>query len=83
MRWGTGEATVERLIAAGYVERVRGAQADGASWLDRAPCAAGGTSWSTRSIPPSRQVLRKQQTLQTAAEIIDSAAKLVPNLGLF
>ena len=36
MRWSTGEATVERLLAAGHVERVQGAQADGASWLDRA-----------------------------------------------
>jgi DNA-binding transcriptional ArsR family regulator len=25
-----------RLVAAGHVERVQGAQADGASWLDRA-----------------------------------------------
>ena len=36
MRWSTGEATVERLLAAGHIERVQGAQADGASWLDRA-----------------------------------------------
>lgn len=36
MRWSNGEAAVERLLAAGHVERVQGAQADGASWLDRA-----------------------------------------------
>ena len=45
MRWSTGEATVERLLAAGHIERVHGAQAAGASWLDRARrglSAAGG-----------------------------------------
>jgi hypothetical protein len=31
MRWSAGEATVERLLAAGHIERVQGAQADGAS----------------------------------------------------
>ncbi len=36
MRWSTGEATVERLLQQGHIERVRGAQADGASWVDRA-----------------------------------------------
>jgi HEPN domain-containing protein len=36
MRWSTGEATVERLLAAGHIERVQGAQADGDSWLERA-----------------------------------------------
>lgn len=36
MRWSAGEATVERLLAARHIERVHGAQADGASWLDRA-----------------------------------------------
>lgn len=36
MRWSTGEAAVERLLAAGHIERVQGSQADGASWLDRA-----------------------------------------------
>jgi hypothetical protein len=36
MRSSAGETTVERLLAAGHIERVRGAQADGASWLDRA-----------------------------------------------
>jgi HEPN domain-containing protein len=36
MRWSAGEAVVERLLAAGHVERVQGAQADGAAWLERA-----------------------------------------------
>jgi HEPN domain-containing protein len=36
MRWGTGEATVERLLAAGHIERVQAAHGDGESWLERA-----------------------------------------------
>ena len=36
MRWGAGEATIERLLEQGHVERVHGAQADGDSWLERA-----------------------------------------------
>lgn len=36
MHWSAGEATVEHLLSAGHLERVQGAQADGASWLDRA-----------------------------------------------
>ena len=36
MRWSAGAAEVERLLAKGHIERVQGAQADGASWLDRA-----------------------------------------------
>ncbi len=36
MRWRAGEATVERLLEQGHVERVQGTQADGGSWLERA-----------------------------------------------
>jgi HEPN domain-containing protein len=36
MRWSTGEAEVERLLGQESIERVRGAQADGESWLERA-----------------------------------------------
>jgi hypothetical protein len=150
MRWSTGEATVERLLAAGHIERVQGAQADGASWLGRArrgfeaaqvlaetapdssvvlaydaarqacvallaqqglrPTTAGGhyvieeviraqfgpslrafgglrrrrneleyPLYPTEQASPAEAV----ETLQTAAEIIDAAAKLVPNLGFF
>jgi hypothetical protein len=66
MRWSAGEAAVERLLAAGHIERVPGAQADGESWLDRA-----------------RRSLEAAETLQTAAEIIAAAARLVPKLGFF
>jgi HEPN domain-containing protein len=150
MRWSTGEAKVEQLLAAGHVERVQGAQADGASWLDRArrgleaarvlaesapdssvvlaydaarqacvallaqqglrPTAAGGHYVVEEVIRaqfgpalrafgglrrrrneleyplyPTEQASTAEaaETLKTAAEIIDAASKLVPNLGFF
>ncbi|HEY2267721.1 MAG TPA: HEPN domain-containing protein [Streptosporangiaceae bacterium] len=150
MRWGTGEATVERLLAAGHVERVHGASADGASWLDRARRGLEAARVLAESAPDSsvvlacdaarqacvallaqqglrpttagghyvvEEVIRAQfgptlrafgglrrrrneleyplypteqasaaeaaETLRTASEIIDAAAKLVPNLGFF
>lgn len=150
MRWGTGEATVERLLAAGHMERVQGAQADGESWLGRArrgldaarvlaesapdssvvlahdaarqacvallaqqglrPTTAGGhyviAEVARAQFGPSLRAfggLRRRrneleyplypseeassaeaaETLETAAEIVDSAAKLLPNLGFF
>jgi HEPN domain-containing protein len=150
MRWSAGEAVVERLLAAGHIERVQGAQADGESWLDRArrsleaarvladgapdssvvlacdaarqacvallaqqglrPTTAGGhyaveeviraqfgpalrafgglrrrrneleyPLYPTEQASPAEAA----ETLKTAAEIIDSATKLVPNLGFF
>jgi HEPN domain-containing protein len=150
MRWSSGEAVVERLLAAGHIERVSGAQADGASWLDRArrgleaaqvlveaapdssvvlsydaarqacvallaqqglrPTTAGGHyvieeviraqfGSSLRAfgglrrrrneleypLYPSEQATSAEaaETLNTATEIIDAAARLVPNLGFF
>jgi HEPN domain-containing protein len=150
MRWSTGEATIERLLADGRIERVQGAQADGASWLDRArrgleaarvlaesapdssvvlaydaarqacvgllaqqglrPTAAGGHYAVEEVIRaqfgpdlrafgglrrrrheleyplyPTEQasVAEATETLKTAAEIIDAASRLIPNLGFF
>jgi hypothetical protein len=150
MRWSTGAAEVERLLAKGHVDRVQGAQADGASWLDRArrsleaarvivhdapdssvvlaydaarqacvailaqqglrPTTAGGhyvIEEVTRAqfgptlrafgglrrrrneleypLYPTEQATPAEatETLQTAAELIDAATKLVPNLGFF
>ena len=150
MRWNAGESAVERLLAAGHVERVQGAQADGASWLDRArrgleaarvlaetapdssvvlaydaarqacvalltqqglrPTTAGGHyaveeviraqfGPALRSfgglrrrrneleypLYPTEQASPEEaaETLETAAEIIDAATKLIPNLGFF
>jgi HEPN domain-containing protein len=150
MRWSTGKATVERLLADGRVERVQGAQADGASWLARARRGLEAARVLAESAPDSsvvlaydaarqacvavlaqqglrpttagghyvvEEIVRAQfgevlrafgglrrrrneleypvypteqasaaeaaETLTTAAEIIDAAAKLVPNLGFF
>jgi HEPN domain-containing protein len=150
MRWSAGEATVGRLLAAGHVERVQGAQADGASWLDRARRGLEAARVLAESAPDSsvvlaydaarqacvallaqqglrpttagghyvvEEVIRAQfgpalrafgglrrrrneleyplypteqasaaeaaETLKTAGEIIESASKLVPNLGFF
>ena len=150
MRWSAGETMVERLLAAGHTERVHGAQADGASWLDRARRGLDATRVLAETAPDSsvvlahdaarqacvallaqqglrpttagghytvEEVIRAQfgpvlrafgglrrrrnelecplypteqasqteaaETLQTAAEIIDAAARLVPNLGFF
>jgi hypothetical protein len=150
MRWSAGAAEVERLLAKGHIERVQGAQADGASWLDRArrsleaarviasdapdsgvvlaydaarqacvailaqqglrPTTAGGHYVVEEVIRaqfgptlrafgglrrrrneleyplyPTEQATPAEaaETLQTAAELINAATKLVPNLGFF
>jgi hypothetical protein len=150
MRWSAGEAIVERLLAAGHIERLQGAQADGASWLDRARRSIDAARILAETAPDSsvvlaydaarqacvallaqqglrpttagghyvvEEVIRAQfgpalrafgglrrrrneleyplypneqasqaeatETLQVAAEIIDAATKLVPNLGFF
>jgi HEPN domain-containing protein len=150
MRWNAGETAVERLLAAGHIERVQGAQADGESWLGRARRSLDAARILAESAPDSsvvlaydaarqacvallaqqglrpttagghysiEEVIRAQfgpslrafgglrrrrneleyplypteqasaaeaaETLQTAAEIIDSATKLLPNLGFF
>lgn len=150
MRWSAGEAVIERLLAAGHVERVQGAQADGESWLERARRGLDASRTLAQSAPDSSVVLaydaarqacvgllaqqglrpttsgghyaideaiRAQfgptlrafgalrrrrneleyplypteqadaaeaaETLQTAAEIIDAAARILPNLSFF
>ena len=150
MRWSTGAAEVEQLLARGHIERVQGAQADGASWLDRARRSLDAARVIAQDAPDSsvvlaydaarqacvailaqqglrpttagghyavEEVMRAQfgpalrafgglrrrrneleyplypteqatpaeaaETLQTAAELIDAATKLVPNLGFF
>ena len=150
MRWSAGAAEVERLLAKGHIERVQGAQADGASWLDRARRSLDAAGVIAHDAPDSsvvlaydaarqacvatlaqqglrpttagghyavEEVIRAQfgsalrafgglrrrrneleyplypteqatpaeaaETLQTAAELIDAATKLVPNLGFF
>jgi HEPN domain-containing protein len=150
MRWNAGEATVERLLTTGHIERVQGAQADGESWLERArrgldaarvlaelapdssvilaydaarqacvallaqqglrPTTAGGhyaieeviraqfgptlrafgglrrrRNELEYPLHPTEQASAAEaaETLESAAEIIDSAARLLPNLSFF
>jgi hypothetical protein len=57
VRWNAGEATVERLLAAGHIERVQGAQADGESWLKRARRGLEAAQVLVESAPDSCVVL--------------------------
>ena len=57
MRWSTGEATVQRLLDSGHIERIQGAQADGASWLERARRSLDAAHMLVESAPDSSVVL--------------------------
>jgi len=70
MRWSTGEATVERLLAAGHVERVQGAQADGASWLDRARRGLEAARLLAESAPDSSVVLACDAARQACVALL-------------
>lgn len=70
MRWSTGEATVERLLTAGHVERVQGAQADGASWLDRARRGLEAARVLAESAPDSSVVLAYDAARQACVALL-------------
>jgi HEPN domain-containing protein len=70
MRWSTGEATVERLLAAGHVERVQGAQADGASWLDRARRGLEAARVLAESAPDSSVILAYDAARQACVALL-------------
>ncbi len=70
MRWSTGEATVERLLAAGNVERVQGAQADGSSWLDRARRGLEAARVLAESAPDSSVVLACDAARQACVALL-------------
>jgi len=70
MRWSTGEATVERLLAAGHVERVQGAQADGASWLDRARRGLEAARILAGSAPDSSVILAYDAARQACVALL-------------
>jgi hypothetical protein len=57
MRWSAGEATVERLARRWAHRAVQGAQADGASWLDRARRGLEAAQVLTEVAPDSSVVL--------------------------
>lgn len=70
MRWSTGAAEVERLLAKGHIERVQGAQADGASWLDRARCSLGAARVIAHDAPDSSVVLAYDAARQACVAIL-------------
>src|SRR5260370_15104493 len=70
MRWSAGEATVERLLADGRVERVQGAQADGASWLDRARRGLEAARVLADSAPDSSVVLAYDAARQACVAVM-------------
>ena len=70
MRWSNGEAAVERLLAAGHVERVQGAQADGASWLDRARRGLEAARVIAETAPDSSVVLAYDAARQACVALL-------------
>ena len=57
MRWNAGQATVERLLEQGHIERLHGAQADGQSWLERARRGLGAARIIAETAPDSCIIL--------------------------
>jgi HEPN domain len=70
MRWGSGEATVQRLLAEGGLERVQGAQADGGSWLDRARQALDAANLVAASAPDSGIILAYDAARQACVALL-------------
>ncbi len=70
MRWGSGEATVQRLLAEGGLERVQGAQADGGSWLDRARQALDAAKLVAASAPDSGIILAYDAARQACVALL-------------
>jgi HEPN domain-containing protein len=70
MRWSTGEAAVERLLAAGHIERVQGAQADGNSWLERAHRSLDAARVLAESAPDSSVVLAYDAARQACVAVL-------------
>lgn len=70
MRWNAGEATVERLLAAGHIERVQGAQADGESWLERARRGLKAAQVLVESAPDSSVVLAYDAARQACVALL-------------
>ena len=70
MRWSTGGAAVERLLAAGHIERVQGAQADGNSWLERARRSLDAARVLAESAPDSSVVLAYDAARQACVAVL-------------
>lgn len=70
MRWGSGEADIERLLATGHLERVQGAQADGGSWLDRARRALDAARLVAAAAPDSSIILAYDAARQACVALL-------------
>ena len=70
MRWGGGEATVERLLGEGHLERVQGAQADGGAWLNRSRQALEAARMVAGTAPESSIVLAYDAARQACVGLL-------------
>ena len=70
MRWSAGEATVDRLLTAGHIERVQGAQADGESWLERARRGLEAARVLAESAPDSSVILAYDAARQACVALL-------------
>ncbi len=70
MRWSSGEATIERLLAEGHLERVQGAQADGGSWLERARQALDAARLVAAAAPDSSIILAYDAARQACVALL-------------
>lgn len=70
MRWSVGEAEIERLLAAGHIEKVQGAQADGGSWLERARRSLDAARTLAQSAPDSSVVLAYDAARQACVGLL-------------
>lgn len=76
MRWSTGEAVIERLLARGHIERVQGAQADGESWLERARQNPGAARVIASAAPDSGIVLAYDAARQACVALVARRSRI-------
>jgi len=70
MRWSSGEAAIEQLLADRHLERVQGAQADGGSWLDRARQTLDAARLIAEAAPDSSIVLSYDAARQACVALL-------------
>lgn len=70
MRWGAGEATVERLLEQGHIQQVHGAQADGESWLERARRGLDAARVIAKAAPDSSVILAYDAARQACVALL-------------
>jgi hypothetical protein len=70
MRWGTGEADIDRLLAQRYLERVQGAQADDGSWLAKARQTLDAARLIVQAAPDSSIVLAYDAARQACVALL-------------